>query len=234
MIRFNIADHSYKDVKETPIDEYDSITTHKSRVLAWEQAQAHLWMCGALDHGSLDENQCIHNQAMIDKDYVPKPFLEDLFEPLEWTHILATLDVCTKKITQTQFCDEEGNDIIPLCTLEVCYDSDICPLEDQPTTEASDIPLNYVGNGEILVWDKDSDNDKSSTQTYDASSESSKVESPRNITIQETQHVTPRIVMQKQNKTQLSSKQEYLKAIKAKDCIKDRITGLYVIQPIKQ
>ena len=40
--------------------------------------------------------------------------------------------------------------------------------------------------------------------------------------------------MRKQKKTQLSSKQEYLKAIKAKDCIKDKITGLYAIQPIKQ
>ena len=102
LIRVNIADCSYKDVKETPIDEHDSITTHRSRVLAWEQAQAHLWMCGAFDQGSLDVNHCIHHRSMDDKEYVPEPFSEDLFEPLEWTHVLATLDVCTNKITQTQ------------------------------------------------------------------------------------------------------------------------------------
>ena len=150
LIRVNTAEHSYKDVKETPIDKYDSITTHRSRVPAWEQAQAHLWMCGDFDQGSLDENHCIHHRAMDEKEYIPKPFLEDLFEPLEWTHVLATLDVCTNKITQTQFCDEEGNDIIPLCTLKVCYDSKTCPPKDQPSTEEGNIPLHYAKNQKNL------------------------------------------------------------------------------------
>ena len=76
MIKVNTADHSYKDVKETPIDEYDSITTitHRSRVPVWEQGQAHLWMCEASNQGSLDEDHCIHHQAMDDKEYVPEPF----------------------------------------------------------------------------------------------------------------------------------------------------------------
>ena len=30
--------------------------------------------------------------------YIPKPFLEDQFDPLKWTHILATLDVCTNEV----------------------------------------------------------------------------------------------------------------------------------------
>ena len=152
-------------------------------------------MCGASDQGSLDEDRCIHHQAMDNKEYVPESFTEDLSKPLEWNHILATLDVCTNNITQTQFCDEEGNDIIHLCTLEVCYDSNTCPPKDQPTTEAGDISLNYIKNGEISIWDKDSDDDKSSIQTYDASSESNEVETPRNITNEEIQqHVKPRII----------------------------------------
>ena len=143
-------------------------------------------MCGDSDQGSLNENHCIHHRAMDNKEYVPKPFPKNLFEPLEWTHVLATLDVCMNKITKTQFCDEEGNDIIPLCTLEVCYDSDTCLPKDQPTTtEASYIPINYIKNGEILVCNKDANNDKSSIQTYDASSELSEVETLRNITNQE-------------------------------------------------
>ena len=59
-------------------------------------------MCGAFDQGSLDEDHYIHHRAMDNKEYVPEPFPEELFEPLEWTHILATLDVCTNEITQTQ------------------------------------------------------------------------------------------------------------------------------------
>ena len=167
--------------------------------------------------------------------------MEDLFEPLEWTHILATLDVCTNEITQTQFCDEEGNAIIPLCTLTVCYNDNTCPLKDQPSTEADNIPLNHVRNEEISVWDRDSGDDKSLIQTYDALLESIKVETPRNLTIQEIWPRTKsRIILQKerkprkQNKAQLSSKQEYLKTIKAKDCIKDKIIGLYLICLIKQ
>ena len=38
LIRVNTADHSYNKVKETPIDEYDLLTIHQSRVPAWEQA----------------------------------------------------------------------------------------------------------------------------------------------------------------------------------------------------
>ena len=44
--RVSTADHSYKDVRETPMREYDSLTSH-SRTLAWEQAKAQAWMCGA-------------------------------------------------------------------------------------------------------------------------------------------------------------------------------------------
>ena len=130
-------------------------------------------MCGAFDQGSLDEDHCIHHRAMDKKEYVLEPFPKELFEPLEWTHILATLDVCTNKITQTQFCDEEGNDIIPLCTLMVCYNDNTCPPKNQPSIEADNIPLNHVRSEEILVWDKYLGDERNSTQTYDASSESS-------------------------------------------------------------
>ena len=34
------------------------------------------------------------------------------FEPLKWTHVLATLDFCTNKAVPIKFCDEEGHDLI--------------------------------------------------------------------------------------------------------------------------
>ena len=34
-------------------------------------------------------------------------------EPLEWTQILATLDMCVNKVIPIKFCDENGLDLIP-------------------------------------------------------------------------------------------------------------------------
>ena len=53
----------------------------------------------------------IQERSLDDLEYCPKPFLEDQFKPLEWTHVLATLDVCTNEATQIKFCDEEGHEI---------------------------------------------------------------------------------------------------------------------------
>lgn len=43
--------------------------------------------------------------------YVPKPFSKLEFEPIGWTNILATLDLCTKEITPALFCNKEGYDL---------------------------------------------------------------------------------------------------------------------------
>ena len=100
MTRVSTIDCSFKVVRETPINDYDLVTIVPSRVPTQEQAQAHLWMYGAFDHESLDEEKCIHNRALDNKEYKPKPFPKDLFKPLKWTHILVTLDVYTNDITQ--------------------------------------------------------------------------------------------------------------------------------------
>ena len=41
-------------------------------------------------------------------------FPEELFEPLEWMQMLATIDTCTNETTPTKFVDEEGYDCTPL------------------------------------------------------------------------------------------------------------------------
>ena len=55
---------------------------------------------------------------MMDEGYKPVPFNEEKFEPVEWSHVLATLDVCTLN-HGIQFCDEEGYDIIPIKMVQV-------------------------------------------------------------------------------------------------------------------
>ena len=68
MIRVCIVDNPYKDFKETPIDKYDSFTPIKSRLLAWGQAQAHLLICEAMYHNSLDEEKCIQDFPLNDTE----------------------------------------------------------------------------------------------------------------------------------------------------------------------
>ena len=49
----------------------------------------------------------------MDEAYIPVPFREHLIDPQEFHDVLATLDICALP-RPTQFCDPEGNDIIPI------------------------------------------------------------------------------------------------------------------------
>ena len=70
------------------------------------------------------KKQCALGRDAPDEAYVPEPFPEDDFEPIEWRGILATLDVCVNKTTPTVFCDEEGYDVIPICMIKVSHGID--------------------------------------------------------------------------------------------------------------
>ncbi|RYA40215.1 hypothetical protein DD606_25715 [Enterobacter cloacae complex sp. GF14B] len=118
--KIHLKDHSYKDVNQTPVEEFDSATVAGSELPAWLGQPKELWMCGASHCGSLRREECVLERAIEDKEYIPKPFPEDALEPLEWEHILATLDVCT--ITDspiTKVCDKEGYDVLPYYMVSV-------------------------------------------------------------------------------------------------------------------
>ena len=72
--------------------EIDLNTSMDSEKPTWVKAKAQFWMCRASK-----------NEEESDDDYILEPFLEDQFEPLEWSHVLATLDVCINKVVPTQF-----------------------------------------------------------------------------------------------------------------------------------
>ena len=42
--------------------------------------------------------------------------MSDTFEPIEWSHILATIDVSALE-QPTKLCDPNGYDIIPICMI---------------------------------------------------------------------------------------------------------------------
>ena len=80
-------------------------------------------MCGDFDCGSLTREEGKGDRDFEDSDYIRESFPEQLMEPLEWTQILATLDVCANEITPARFCDENGLDITPLCMIKAIKSS---------------------------------------------------------------------------------------------------------------
>ena len=111
-------------------------------------------MCGASKHSSLAEEECIHDRPLNDLEYFLDPFLEDKFKPFERTYSLETLSICTNEITQTQFCDEKGDEIVPLCMVNIyiqkLQESNI----ENALPKTKNNPVNLIHNNEILTWDK--------------------------------------------------------------------------------
>ena len=60
------------------------------------------------------------DRSVMDEAYIPVPFPQHLLEPQEFHDILATLDVCALP-RPTQFCDPDGNGIIPIQMLRVYH-----------------------------------------------------------------------------------------------------------------
>ena len=69
-------------------------------------------MCGASQATMLTDGSKWRKEVENDK-FIPAPYPEEKFEPMEWSHCLASIDVCTLN-HGTKFCDEEGYDIGPI------------------------------------------------------------------------------------------------------------------------
>ena len=109
--RVNLKTHSYRDVTHSPVDEFDSGSSDESgRTLS--EGRADLWVCGA-SRRSICLDGSDWDRSVMDEAYIPVPFPEHLIDPQEFHDILATLDVSALP-RPTQFCDPEGNDIIPI------------------------------------------------------------------------------------------------------------------------
>ena len=55
---------------------------------------------------------------VMDETYIPAPFPEETLESVEWSHILATIDVSSLQHT-TKFCDPNCYDIISIRMVQV-------------------------------------------------------------------------------------------------------------------
>ena len=109
--RVNLKDHSHRDVTRMPMEEFDSASLELSDSSNEDQKE-NLWMCGA-SKASMVTDGSEWCRDVMDEAYVPIPYPEEKFEPVEWMHCLATLDVSTVH-RGIKFCNEEGYDIIPI------------------------------------------------------------------------------------------------------------------------
>ena len=121
-----------------------------------------------------------------------------------------------------------------------------CCLQEPADTKLEKIILenketlvNLIQRNEISMWDWDSSENKTKLSMYDASSESEE-----RLSVQ-PKIKTELIISQNQNKkhrvhkrksrpiTQFQNKTKYLAKVKAEDCIKDKITGVYTVSAQK-
>ena len=77
-----------------------------------EETQENLWMCGASKTSMVTDGSKWHREVQ-DESFILVPYPEEKFEPVEWSHCLVSIDVCTMN-HGTKFCDKEGYDIIPI------------------------------------------------------------------------------------------------------------------------
>ena len=112
----NLRNHRYRDVTKSPVEEFDSGSSDEMEsTLSVEKAG--LWICGT-SCKNLKPEDVVIDRSVTDEAYVTLPFLKHLIDPQEWIHVLATLSICALP-KQTQFCDSNGYDIIPIRMISV-------------------------------------------------------------------------------------------------------------------
>ena len=89
--RVNLKNHSYRDVSHMPMEEFDSGSSECSTDDLKHANNPNLWLCGA-SKSSVQTDGTKWCRDVMTEDYMPCSFPEELMEPVEWIHCLATLD----------------------------------------------------------------------------------------------------------------------------------------------
>ena len=106
----------------TLANEFETATTTKSRGTSTVSTSIKgAWICEMSSFDLLEEDKKQIDRLININDYVATPFLEDDIKPYEWNQTLSTLDVCALP-PPTQFCNEEGYEIVPVRMILVVKD----------------------------------------------------------------------------------------------------------------
>ena len=76
-----------------PMDEFDSISSEDFDSQECDK-RVSLWMCGASQATMLTDGSEWRKEVENDK-FIPVPYPEEKFEPVEWAHCLVAIDVST-------------------------------------------------------------------------------------------------------------------------------------------
>ena len=119
--RVNLQDHSYRDVTKSPIEEFESGSSYLNPSKETDlTSEIGAWICQVHSQNLLDEEKILTDKAVVDEVYIPQPFPEDEIDPHLWIQVLATLDTSALE-PGTQFCDEQGYDVIPIRMVTPIY-----------------------------------------------------------------------------------------------------------------
>ena len=118
-IRINLKDHTFRDVTQTPVEEFESATSDFTPHAHTDfTSEKDAWICQIPTQDLLEEDERMVDNITQKGEYIPIPFQEDDIDPYEWLHTLSTIDVCALP-PQTQFCDERGYEIVPIRVITV-------------------------------------------------------------------------------------------------------------------
>ncbi|MCO5577322.1 hypothetical protein L7F22_031150 [Adiantum nelumboides] len=166
--RVNLSTHDYKDVAKLPVADFESATTSKPhKSTSNYEGEDNLWLFKAAEM----EYIARHSEN-VDKrieelaTHVPQTVPDDDESSQEWMQLLATIDTCALPI-ETQFCDEEGYEIVPIRVIQPVYhiestqDSSAHELvSDNPSRDTSEKEFSYY-------YEEESSNNKEKVLSED-------------------------------------------------------------------
>lgn len=78
------------------------------------------WIFQVPSQDKLEEDAKQTNQLIKAEEYISQPFPKDDIDPYEWSHTLATLDVCALP-PMTKFCDEDGYEVVLVRVVSIVH-----------------------------------------------------------------------------------------------------------------
>ena len=119
--------------------------------------------------------------------------------------------------------------------MNVCSNESLTRMAKLLSTIEKEISLAYVKHEDISLWDQEALKIGNMEMTYKALSESSEVETTKPPLEENSfQRRTKRKLDQKRKRKpvpQMDNKQSYLQMAGVEDCLKDKLKGLYSMQP---
>ena len=86
----SMKDHTYRDVTQTPMEEFESATSDFTPQTSTDATSIKdAWIFQVPSQDKLEEDKKQMDRLIKVKDYVPEPFSEDDIDPYEWSHTLS-------------------------------------------------------------------------------------------------------------------------------------------------